>query len=64
MTSRRGLWLFSFFASQLLCFFFCHLPSLYCTYHLEMPDWLTIVLIFAGYLVLMKWVLPRLGVPT
>jgi hypothetical protein len=29
-----------------------------------MPDWLTIALIFAGYLVLMKWVLPRLGVPT
>jgi hypothetical protein len=29
-----------------------------------MPDWLLPVLIFAGYIVLMKWVLPRLGVPT
>jgi len=29
-----------------------------------MPDWFLPVLIFAGYIVLMKWVLPRLGVPT
>jgi hypothetical protein len=29
-----------------------------------MPDWLWIVLFFAGYVVLMRWVLPRLGVPT
>jgi len=29
-----------------------------------MPDWLTILLIAAGYLALMKWVLPRMGVAT
>ena len=29
-----------------------------------MPDWLLMVLIFGGYLALMKWVLPRFGVPT
>jgi len=29
-----------------------------------MPDWLTVILIPVGYLVLMRWVLPRLGVPT
>jgi hypothetical protein len=29
-----------------------------------MPEWATFVLIMAGYVVLMKWVLPRLGVPT
>ncbi len=29
-----------------------------------MPDWLWMVLIFVGYLVLMLFVLPRLGVPT
>lgn len=29
-----------------------------------MPEWLWMVLIVAGYLALMKWVLPSLGVPT
>jgi len=29
-----------------------------------MPEWLIPVLFLLGYLVLMKWVLPRFGVPT
>jgi hypothetical protein len=29
-----------------------------------MPDWVWPVLFLAGYIVLMRWVLPRLGVPT
>jgi len=29
-----------------------------------MPEWLPIVLFLLAYIVLMKWVLPRLGVPT
>lgn len=29
-----------------------------------MPEWLTIPLLFLGYLAVMKWVLPRFGVPT
>jgi uncharacterized membrane protein YdcZ (DUF606 family) len=29
-----------------------------------MPDWLWFVGVFAAYIVLMRWVLPRLGVPT
>jgi hypothetical protein len=29
-----------------------------------MPEWLPILLVFAAYIVLMKWLLPRLGVPT
>jgi hypothetical protein len=29
-----------------------------------MPDWLLPVLIFVGYVVLMKWVLPYFGVST
>jgi len=29
-----------------------------------MPDWLWFVVFFAAYIVLMRWVLPRLGVPT
>lgn len=29
-----------------------------------MPDWLWFILFFAAYIVLMRWVLPRLGVPT
>jgi len=29
-----------------------------------MPDWMIPVLIVAAYFGLMKWVLPRLGVPT
>lgn len=29
-----------------------------------MSDWLTLLIFFVAYFVLMKWVLPRLGVPT
>ena len=29
-----------------------------------MTEWLWPVLFFAAYIVLMRWVLPRLGVPT
>jgi hypothetical protein len=29
-----------------------------------MPEWVTFALMLVGYLALMKWVLPRLGVPT
>ena len=29
-----------------------------------MPQWLTILLLLVGYIVLMRWVLPRFGVPT
>jgi hypothetical protein len=29
-----------------------------------MPDWIWFVMFVLGYLVLMRWVLPRLGVPT
>ena len=29
-----------------------------------MPEWLIAVLFVLGYLVLMRWVLPRFGVPT
>lgn len=29
-----------------------------------MPSWLLPVLIFAGYVILMKWVLPHFGVST
>lgn len=29
-----------------------------------MPDWLGFIAFFALYIVLMRWVLPRLGVPT
>ena len=29
-----------------------------------MPDWLWFVGFFVAYIVLMRWVLPRLGVPT
>jgi hypothetical protein len=29
-----------------------------------MPDWLWFITFFAAYIVLMRWVLPRLGVPT
>ena len=29
-----------------------------------MPEWLWVVLFFAAYIVLMRWVLPRLGFPT
>lgn len=30
----------------------------------RMPEWLTLVLVLAAYLVIMKWVLPRFGVAT
>ena len=30
----------------------------------RMPEWLTIILLFACYIALMRWVFPRLGVPT
>jgi len=29
-----------------------------------MPEWLILPLIIIGYIILMKFVLPRLGVPT
>lgn len=29
-----------------------------------MPDWLWLVVIFAGYLALMRWVLPAMGIST
>jgi hypothetical protein len=29
-----------------------------------MPDWVWLGLFFAGYIILMRLVLPRLGVPT
>jgi hypothetical protein len=29
-----------------------------------MPEWLTLLAVLAAYFALMKWVLPRLGVPT
>ena len=29
-----------------------------------MTDWLGFVIFFVAYIVLMRWVLPRLGVPT
>lgn len=29
-----------------------------------MPAWLGYLLFFVAYLVLMKWILPRFGVPT
>ena len=29
-----------------------------------MPDWIWFTAFFAAYIVLMLWVLPRLGVPT
>jgi hypothetical protein len=29
-----------------------------------MPEWIWMVLMLAGYLALMRWVLPSLGVPT
>jgi len=29
-----------------------------------MPEWITMLAVLIGYLVLMKWVLPKFGVPT
>jgi hypothetical protein len=31
---------------------------------MRMPEWLEIVLFLAGYLLVMRWILPRFGVPT
>jgi hypothetical protein len=29
-----------------------------------MPEWLWLVTVLAGYLILTQWLLPKLGVPT
>jgi hypothetical protein len=29
-----------------------------------MPDWLVFVVLVAGYFAVMRWVLPKFGVPT
>jgi hypothetical protein len=29
-----------------------------------MPDWLILVLLMGGYFAVMRWVLPKFGVPT
>ncbi len=29
-----------------------------------MPDWVVLLLVLGGWLVLQSWLLPRLGVPT
>jgi hypothetical protein len=29
-----------------------------------MPEWLQIIIFFVAYVVVMRWVLPRFGVPT
>jgi hypothetical protein len=29
-----------------------------------MPDWLIFILVLAGYFAVMRWVLPKFGVPT
>jgi hypothetical protein len=29
-----------------------------------MPEWIWFVIFFVAYILLMRWVLPRLGVPT
>ena len=29
-----------------------------------MPDWLILLAVLAAYILLMKWVLPKFGVPT
>jgi hypothetical protein len=31
---------------------------------IEMPEWLAVILFIGAYVVLMKWILPRFGVPT
>jgi hypothetical protein len=31
---------------------------------LSIPDWVTAILAVIGYFAVMRWVLPRLGVPT
>ncbi len=35
-----------------------------CREHRDMPEWLSLLLFVLGYVVLMKWVLPRFGVPS
>ena len=42
----------------------CHLDAAFCVYSSRMPEWLPIVLVAVGYIAIMKWVLPRLGIPT
>ena len=29
-----------------------------------MPEWLSIIVVVVAYVVVMRWLLPRLGVPT
>jgi hypothetical protein len=29
-----------------------------------MPEWIWFIIFFVAYILLMRWVLPRLGVPT
>lgn len=29
-----------------------------------MPEWLPVIVLFIAYVVVMRWVLPRFGVPT
>jgi hypothetical protein len=29
-----------------------------------MPDWMILILLAAGYFAVMRWVLPKFGVPT
>ena len=29
-----------------------------------MPEWLIAILLIIGYFILMRWILPRFGVPT
>jgi hypothetical protein len=29
-----------------------------------MPEWMILLAVLAGYIVLVKWVLPKFGVPT
>lgn len=42
----------------------CLAGAYWCWLTAYMPDWLQAVLFVAGYLVLMRWILPRFGVPT
>jgi hypothetical protein len=42
----------------------CYQEALRCILINEMPDWILVLALFAGYFAVMKWVLPRLGVPT
>jgi hypothetical protein len=31
---------------------------------MRMPEWMVLVLVLAGWIVLQAWVFPRLGIPT